>query len=233
MHLALKPLVDNHGQGPRGIHRFLVYLILQFGVFLVAGPWLAVPGVLILYLGAREGLSWLLWARNSWPVLMMAAMPAVVGFPLSLALKALASGGAAAGAVAGVLLSWAPSLAQSARFLMVFASAAWLSRGLSPLELRAVLAVLLRPLGQRFGGGVARSASLALAFLPWTLAGIRQADEAARLRGSSPGRSPVRHLVALAVPVSVRALEKARLSAEALELRDPGSSGQAKNGEGD
>jgi energy-coupling factor transporter transmembrane protein EcfT len=216
-----------------GLPRFLLYLSLQFGVFLLGGPWLALPGCLILILGFRDGLSWLAWARASWPVLVMASLPGVVGFPLDMALKAVASGGASAGAVAGILFSWAPSLAQSARFLMVFASAAWLSRGLSPLELRDVLAILLRPLGRRFGGGVARSAALALAFLPWTITEIRRADEAARLRGSNPRRFPGRHLVAMAVPVSVRALEKARLSAEALELRDPGSSGQAKNGAGD
>jgi energy-coupling factor transporter transmembrane protein EcfT len=51
---------------------------------------------------------------------------------------------------------------------------------------------------------------------------IRRADEAARLRGSNPRRFPARHLAAMAVPVSVRALVKARLSAEALELRDTG-----------
>ena len=218
MRLALKPPAGNQGQRLMGVPRFLLYLSLQFGVFLIAGPWLAIPGALILYLGARKGLPWLSWARHSWPVLMMAAMPAVVGFPLALSLDVTSS----SGALAALLVVWAPSLEQSARFLMVFASAAWLSRGMSPLELRGVLTVLLHPLGRRFGGGVARSAALALAFLPWTIAGIRQADEAARLRGSRPGRFPVRHLAAMAVPVSVRALEKARLSAEALELRDPG-----------
>ena len=217
MRLALKPLAGDRGRRLMGIQRFLVYLSLQFGVFLIAGPWLAIPGALILSLGASEGLSWLSWARRSWPVLLIAAMPAVVGFPLVVALEALSSGGTGAAFIA----SWAPSLVQSTRFLMVFASAAWLSRGMSPVELRGVLSILLRPLGKRLGGAVARSAALALAFLPWTITGIRQADEAARLRGSSPGRFPARHLAAMAVPLSVRVLEKARLSAEALELRDP------------
>jgi energy-coupling factor transporter transmembrane protein EcfT len=208
----------SHGQHLTGIHRLLLYLSLQFGVFALAGPWLALPGFLIMYLGSREGLSWLSWARSSRPVLVMAAFPAVVGFPLMQALATMTSGGTAA----GFLALWSPSLAQSARFLLVFASAAWLSRGMSPVELRDVLILLLRPLGRRFGGGVARSASLAMAFLPWTLSEIRRADEAARLRGSDPGSHPARHLAAMAVPVSVRALEKARLSAEALALREPG-----------
>jgi energy-coupling factor transporter transmembrane protein EcfT len=205
-------------QRPAGMYRFLLYASLQFGVFALTGPWLALPGFLILYLGAREGLSWFGWARRSWPVLVMAALPAVVGFPLIHALEALASGGTAT----GFLMLWAPSLVQSARFLMVFASATWLSRGMSPVELRDVLVLLLRPLGRHFGGGVARSASLAMAFLPWTISEIRRADEAARLRGSNPKPHPARHLAAMAVPVSVRALEKARLSAEALALREPG-----------
>lgn len=209
-----------------GMRRFLPYLGLQFGVFLSQGPWLALPGFLILYLGAVEGLSWLAWARRSWPVVMMAALPAVVGFPLMAAREALVSGGTAG----GFMLVWAPSLEQSARFLLVFASAAWLSRGLSPVELREVLVVLLGPLGKSLGGGVARSAALAMAFLPWTLTEIQRADEAARLRGSHPGRHPARHLAAMAVPVSVRALEKARLSAEALELRDPGVPGSWGSG---
>jgi energy-coupling factor transporter transmembrane protein EcfT len=207
------------GRHPAGIWRFLLYLSLQIGVFVLAGLWLALPGLLILCLGAREGLSWLTLARRSRPVLMMAALPAVVGFPLMQALATITSDGTAT----GYLMLWAPSLARSARFLMVFASAAWLSRGMSPVELRDVLTLLLRPLGRRFGGGVARSASLTMAFLPWTIAEIRRADEAAKLRGSSPGRHPARHLAAMAVPVSVRVLEKARLSAEALELRESGS----------
>lgn len=219
LRLATRLTAGFNGQRVAGIHRFLLYLGLQFGIFVAAGLWLAVPGFLILFLGTREGLSWLAWARRSWPVLLMAALPAVSGFPMAPALEVATSSGTAT----DFLLVWAPSLAQSARFLMVFASAAWLSRGLSPVELRDVLAVLLRPLGRRFGSGVARSAALALAFLPWTITEIRHADEAARLRGSNPGRHPARHLAALALPVSVRALEKARLSAEALELRDPGN----------
>ena len=222
MRLALRLSAGLYCQRLSGVYRFLLYLCLQFGVFMLAGSWLALPGVLILYLGAREGLVWLAWVRRSWPVVMMAALPAVAGFPLALTLEVLAPGGTTAGTTMAFLAVWSPSLAQSARFLMVFASAAWLSRGLSPVELRDVLVLLLRPLGRCFGGGVARSAALALAFLPWTITEIRRADESARLRGSNPGRHPARHLAAMAVPVSVRALEKARLSAEALELRDPG-----------
>jgi energy-coupling factor transporter transmembrane protein EcfT len=215
------------GKPRAGLSRFLLYLCLQFGIFMLGGPWLVLPGLLILVLGTKDGLAWLAWARASWPVLAMACLPAVVGFPLSPAVEGASSGAS----ISGLLPLWAPSLARSTRFLMVFASAAWLSRGMSPVDLRDVLAVLLKPLGRRFGGGVARSAALAMAFLPWTITEIRRADEAARLRGSNPGRFPARHLAAMAVPVSVRALEKARLSAEALELRDPGGGLEAKAGD--
>ncbi len=59
-----------------------------------------------------------------------------------------------------------------------------------------------------------------LAFMPWARDELRQAGEAALLRGSDPKRNPARHLYALAIPVSVRVLERARRSAEALMLRD-------------
>lgn len=219
MRLAIKEGSDHYALSLSGISRFLLYLALQFSIFLLSGSWLMLPGLSIVLLGYAEGLSWFSWIRRSWPVMLMAALPAIAGFPLNLAMDSLS----ARALVSGFLNAWLPSLAQSARFLMVFTSAAWFSRALSPVELREVLIILLRPLGRRLGSGVAKSAALAMAFLPWTLAEVRRADEAARLRGSQPGRTPIRHLAAMAVPVSVRALEKARLSAEALELRDPGT----------
>jgi energy-coupling factor transporter transmembrane protein EcfT len=61
-----------------------------------------------------------------------------------------------------------------------------------------------------------------MAFVPWTTAELRRADESARLRGSDPARRPGRHLVALSVPLVSRSLEKAKRSSEALALRDSG-----------
>jgi len=93
---------------------------------------------------------------------------------------------------------------------------------MSPVELREALVVLLRPLGARAGGRIARAASLTMAFVPWTAAELRRADEAARLRGSDPARSPAGHLGALSVPLVSRVLDKAKKGSEALTLRDPG-----------
>lgn len=196
-------------RGPRGLPRFLFYLCLQFAVFLAPGTWLVVPAAIIAILGAVDGLPWLRWVRRAWPALLVALSPALVSLPLGVPSDKF-------------WLVWMPGLLRSVRFMLVLASAAWLSLRMSPVDLRDVLSGLLKPLGRRLGGGIARGTALTLAFLPWTATEVRRADEAARLRGSSPARRPVRHLAALAVPVSVRTLEKARRSAEALSLRDPG-----------
>ena len=104
--------------------------------------------------------------------------------------------------------------------MLVFLSAAWFSHGIKPLDLADLLQVLFRPLGKKIAAPVSRAGSLMLAFMPWAREELRQANEAALLRGSDPRRNPARHLYALAIPVSVRALERARHSAEALMLRD-------------
>ncbi len=191
--------------------RLPCYLALQAALIAAPGAWLALPAALTLALGWTEGMRWLRWARSAWPVLLVAAAPAVFGLPLGRLLD---------GESAAALSAWLPSLTRSARLVLVFASAGWLSRGMSPVDLRDALALILRPLGKRVSGHIARGASLTLAFLPWTLAEAKRADEAARLRGSDPRRRPLRHLAAMTLPVSVRTLEKARRGAEALTLRD-------------
>ena len=195
-----------------GVPRFVVYLALQAAVFLTPFPWLALPALAILGFGRAEGLGWLRWAGRSRILLMAATLPALVGLPL----------GEASGSVAAFLAAWEPSLLRSARLALVLASASWLSSGMSPVDLRDALSALLRPLGDRRGGAIARSASLTMAFIPWTRSELKKADEAARLRGSDPARRPARHLAALSVPLVSRSLEKARRSSEALSLRDPG-----------
>lgn len=193
-----------------GIARLGLYLVLQ--AVLLFGP-LCIATVLalaLLVLGLTEGMRWARLACRAWPVALVALSPALAGIPLG------------AWGTEEFITLWAPSLARSARLFMVFQSAAWLSHGMSPVELNDSVKPLLGWLGPRAAGAVARSASLTLAFLPWTQAETRRANEAALLRGSDPIRRPIRHLSAMAVPVSVRSLEKARLSAEALSLRDPG-----------
>jgi len=204
----------------KGARRFLAYLALQVAGLGLGLLWLGLPAGALLFLGLLEGFSWRGFLARSRALLLMAALPALFGLPWSL-LPDLASGSGRADALAFLTL-WGPSCLRSARLLLVFASAAWLSFGMSPVDLRDALTLILGPLGPRLAGRAARSASLAMAFLPWTAAELRSADEAARLRGSDPRRRAARHLVALSVPLVARSLEKARRGAEALSLRDPG-----------
>lgn len=195
------------------MRRLAAYAALQAGIFFGPPACLPILAVVLAYLGRRDGIRWARWTRSSWPALLVAASPALVGLP---------AGAMAGGRFAEAFALWGPSLIRSARLALVFGAAAWLSAGMSPVMLRDALARILRPLGLRAAASLARAASLMLAFFPWTLAELRRANEAALLRGSDPRRRPARHLAALGVPVTVRALEKARRSAEALSLRDPG-----------
>jgi len=194
----------------RGAPRFAVYMVLQGAIFSFSFPCLAAPALAVLLLGLAEGQAWGRWIIRSRLLLLAATLPALAGLPWG-----------AATAEAGLTL-WLPSLLRSARLALVLASAAWLSTGMSPVELRDALLVLLRFLGTRASGRVARAASLTMAFIPWTRTELVRADEAARLRGSDPVRRPGRHLAALSVPLVSRSLEKAKRGSEALSLRDPG-----------
>jgi len=197
------------------VWRFILYLALQLAILASPPTWLALLAVVVALLGLVEGKDWPRWILRSRFALVAALLPAAVGFPIGTV------GGLGEAGFGAVLAAWVPALSRSVRLALVLASAAWLSGGMSPVELRDALITILRPLGNRLGGRVARSASLTMAFLPWTAEEARAADEAARLRGSDPSRRPVRHVVALSVPLVSRSLEKARRSSEALSLRDP------------
>ncbi|HUW69230.1 MAG TPA: hypothetical protein VMX33_03255 [bacterium] len=192
-----------------GVVRFGVYLALQAAILSFGLPWLFMPAAAVVGLGMVDGMHWSRWVARSWGLLVVAALPACAGIPWSLS---------------GIefLPAWLPALARSLRLALVLASAAWLSSGMSAVELRDALALLLMPLGARRAGRVARAASMTMAFIPWTRTELVRADEAARLRGSNPARRPDRHLVALAVPLVSRSLDKARHSSDALALRDAG-----------
>jgi energy-coupling factor transporter transmembrane protein EcfT len=194
-----------------GVPRFAVYFVFQVAVFSSGLPWLGVFAVALALLGRAEGLRWIRWLARSRVLVIVALLPAIAGFPWD----------AASGGLEAFWILWEPSLVRAARLGLVLASAAWLSRGMSPVQLRDALETLLRPLGRLASGRIARAASLTMAFIPWTAREMRIADEAARLRGSDPRRRPGRHLAALSVPLVARSLEKARRAAEALTLRDP------------
>jgi len=197
----------------RGAPRFAVYMALQVAIFSFTFPVLAAPALMITALGLREGQTWGRWIIRSRILLLAAALPALAGLPWGA--STLQSG----------LTLWVPSLLRSTRLALVLASAAWLSSGMSPVELRDALLVLLRFLGRRMSGRIARAASLTMAFIPWTRTELIRTNEAARLRGSDPVIRPGRHLVALSVPLVSRSLEKAKRGSEALSLRDSGFGG--------
>jgi len=194
-----------------GAPRFIAYFALQVSVFSMGFPWLAAPALVLACLGLAEGLRWARWLERSKLLMLVALLPALAGFPW----------GAVSGGQGGLWYVWEPSLIRSARLGLVLASAAWLSHGMSPVELRDALSTILLPLGRRASDRIARAASLTMAFIPWTARELRIADEAARLRGSDTRRHPGRHLAAISVPLVARSLEKARRAAEALSLRDP------------
>lgn len=218
------------GPWPRrlaGAPRFIVYLALQFAIFSAPFSWVAAPLAAVMALGLAEGFGWIAWLRRSWPALMAAALPALVGFPLGAFIKLVrqvlqSASSPVASQLVELLHLWEPSLLRGIRLELVLASAAWLSAGMSPVDLRDALTSLLRPLGTKGAGIIARAASLTMACIPWTMTELRRADEAARLRGSNPARRPGRHLVALSVPLVSRTLDKARRGSEALALRDAG-----------
>ncbi len=191
--------------------RLALYLALQGAVFLAPGPGILVPAAAILALGILAGVHWGRWIAGLGALLGVILLPAAAGLPE--AWPRLAGG------AAEFLAAWAPGLRRSFAFLLVLASAQWLSRSTRVEEIREALEALLRPLGPA-GGRAALAAALALVFLPWARYELSRADEAARLRGSDPRRRPLGHLAALGVPLTARLLEKARLSSEALALRD-------------
>jgi len=194
----------------RGVSRFAVYMALQIAIFSSPFPWISAPALFVIAIGGSEGLDWPRWLVRSWALMLAAVLPALAGVPWG------------AASTAEALAVWTPSLLRSARLALVLASAAWLSRGMSPVELRDALASLLWPLGPAASGRIARAASLTMAFIPWTRTEVRRAGEAARLRGSNPSRRPVQYIVALSVPLVSRSLEKAKRGSEAMSLRDPG-----------
>jgi energy-coupling factor transporter transmembrane protein EcfT len=207
--------------GSRQLGRLGLYLVLQGSIFLLPPAWLPLPALAIAALGRKAGLRWWSWLASVRGLLPLVLMPALFGIPAWPAAPAATAGPTQA--ALAFLDAWSPALGRSIAFLLVLASAAWMAAGSSPVELRDALGILLRPFG-RPGRRAALAASLVLAFIPWTRSEIAMAGAAARLRGADPRRRPLRWLGALGLPVSLRVLEKARRSAEALELRGGGAS---------
>lgn len=192
--------------------RFALYLALQAAVFLGPGAWLLAPGLAILILGARAGVRWGRWIAGLGALSGIILLPALAGLPDAWPVRAEGT--------AAFFSAWAPALRRSLVFLSVLACAEWLSRSASVTEIREALEWGLRPLGKA-GKRAALSAALTLSFLPWTRYELRKADEAVRLRLGDTRRRPLARLRAMGIPLTIRLLEKARRSSEALDLRDP------------
>ncbi len=204
--------------------RLAFYLGLQGAVFLAPGSWILASAVIILGLGIRAGVRWGRWLKGLGALLGIVLLPALAGLPEAWAARA--------GGTGAFLGAWAPGLRRSLAFLLILASAEWLSRTSRVEEIREALEGLFRPFG-RAGRRAALSAALTLSFLPWARYELARAEEASRLRGSDPRRRPLGHLAALGVPLTARLLEKSRLSAEALTLRDsdPEDAAPARGGD--
>ena len=180
--------------------RLLTYLGFSLGAWLLP-PWGALATLaLVLLLGRR--IPWLAWFRAlGWLWLFVLAPP----------LLELLSGRWAAS-------SLAPAAWRSLTFLALLAASQWLSATSTVFEIRTALGVLFRVFGRRAADALSLAGALAIGFIPWVaeqLGAVRQAGE---LRGV-PARNPYLALRCLALPVFVRMIEKARHTADALELR--------------
>lgn len=180
--------------------RLLAYLAASLAAW-VCPPWGALAALAtVMSLGRR--IRWSAWfASLGWLWLFVCA-------PLVLALL---SGKAA-------LPSVAPAAWRSLTFLSLLAASQWLSATSTVFEIRAALDILFRVLGRRAASSLSLAGALAICFIPWVIEQIDAARQAGELRGVSSGR-PWSALRALSVPVFVRMIEKARHTAEALELR--------------
>jgi energy-coupling factor transporter transmembrane protein EcfT len=184
---------------PRGFGgRLLVYLAVSLAAWL-APPWGALTALLgLLALGRR--IHWWAWGRAlGWLWVFVLAPAALALIP-----------------------PMGPDLPQalwrSLTFLTLLAASHWLSATSTILEIRTALEALFRVFGQRLAASLSLLGTLALCFLPWVMEQLDAVRQASALRGGS-NRNPLLALRALSVPLFVRMIEKARHTADALELR--------------
>lgn len=180
--------------------RLAVYVALSLGAWL-APPWGALAALAgAVALGRR--LAWMAWFRG------LGWLWALVLAPLAAALPGLVRD-------PGQL---APAAWRSLTFLALLAASRWLSATSTVMEIRTALERLFRVFGRRAAASMGLAGALALGFIPWVAEQLEATREAGALRGI-PSRRPLLALRALAVPVFVRMIQKARHTAEALELR--------------
>lgn len=184
--------------------RLALYLALSVAAWLLP-PW----GALAAGAGAAllgRAVDWPGWLRGlGWLWLFILAPP-------------LAEAAAQAAAGAAEPAGLAAAAERSLSLLALLAAAQWLSASTTLFEIRQVLPLVLRPLGRSRAELLGLMGALALGFLPWVAEQAGRVREAALLRGL-PRRRPAAALRALALPVGVRLVAKARQCGDALELR--------------
>jgi energy-coupling factor transporter transmembrane protein EcfT len=176
--------------------RLGVYLAISLGAWLFP-PWGALAA-LAAALGLGRRLPWAAWFRS------LGWLWAFVLAPLAVALPGPAP--------------LAPAAWRCLTFLALLAASQWLSATSTVMEIRAALDRLFRVFGRRAAASLSLAGALALGFIPWVAEQVEATRTAGALRGVS-GRRPFLVLRTLAVPVFVRMIQKARHTADALELR--------------
>jgi energy-coupling factor transporter transmembrane protein EcfT len=180
--------------------RLAVYFGLSLGAWVVP-PWGALAALgLTLALGRR--IPWGAWAHGlGWLWVFVLA-------PLAVAMPALHADPA----------GLAPAAWRCLTFLALLAASQWLSATSTVLEVRTALDRLFRIFGRRAASSLSLAGALALGFIPWVAEQVEATRQAGTLRGL-PAHRPFLALRALVVPVFVRMIQKARHTADALELR--------------
>ena len=180
--------------------RLLAYLALSLGAWLFP-PWGGLAALGLVFLLGR-GIRWMAWFR-------------ALGWLWAFVLAPLAIGLAAGPRTWPALL---PPAGRSLTFLALLAASQWLSATSTVYEIRAALEAFFRLFGKRAAADLSLAGALAVCFIPWVAEQLDAVRQAGELRGVPP-RRPLLALRALSVPVFVRMIEKARHTAEALELR--------------
>ena len=180
--------------------RLAVYFALSLGAW-VFPPWGALVALGVT-LGLGRRIAWGAWGRGLGWLWVFVLAPVAVATPgLRQDPHALA-----------------PAAWRSLTFLALLAASQWLSATSTVLEVRSALDRLFRVFGRRAAASLSLAGALALGFIPWVAEQVEATRTAGALRGVS-GRRPFLVLRTLAVPVFVRMIQKARHTADALELR--------------
>jgi energy-coupling factor transporter transmembrane protein EcfT len=189
---------------PTWPQRFGARLVIY--VAMTLGAWLLPPWGALIALAAVFALGWRIhwgpWLRSLGWLWLFILAPLLAALVPPLPSKA----------------ELLPAAYRCLTFLALLSASQWLSASSTVYEIRAALSMLFRPFGRRVANFLSLGGALALCFIPWVLEQMDAVRQAGELRGV-PSRKPLLALRALSIPVFVRMIEKARHTAEALELR--------------